>query len=219
MRADGAAPGGLARLLRPRSVAIFGGHAAAEAVGQLRASGYDGTVWPVHPSRGEIAGLPAYRSVAALPAAPDAAFLAVNRYATIEIVAALAARGAGGAVAYASGFAESGESGRTLQAKLVTAAGAMPVLGPNCYGFINYLDGVLLWPDQHGGRRVERGVAIVTQSGNIGLNLTMQRRALPIAYLVTLGNQAVVDVAATIEALLEDGRVTAIGRASCRERV
>ncbi|MEI9985596.1 MAG: hypothetical protein WDN69_21855 [Aliidongia sp.] len=45
----------------------------------------------------------------------------------------------------------------------------MPFLGPNCYGVINYLDGVLLWPDQHGGKRVERGVAIVTQSGNIAV--------------------------------------------------
>ena len=43
----------------------------------------------------------------------------------------------------------------------------------------------------HGGVRVPRGVAIVTQSGNIGVNLTMQRRGLPIAYLCTLGNQAV----------------------------
>ena len=37
----------------------------------------------------------------------------------------------------------------------------MPILGPNCYGLINYLDGALLWPDQHGGRRVERGVALI----------------------------------------------------------
>ena len=44
---------------------------------------------------------------------------------------------------------------------LVEAAGDMPVIGPNCYGLINYADGALLWPDQHGGRRLthgERGV-------------------------------------------------------------
>ena len=62
--------------------------------------------------------------------------------------------------------------------------------GPNCYGLINYLDGALLWPDQHGGARVERGVAIVTQSSNIAINMTMQRRGLPIAYVATAGNQA-----------------------------
>ena len=87
----------------------------------------------------------------------------------------------------------------------------MPFLGPNCYGTINYLDGALLWFDQHGGRRCERGVAILTQSGNIGLNLTMQRRGLPIGHLLTLGNQAKVGLSDCIAALVDDPRVTAIG--------
>src|SRR3546814_20577032 len=68
----------------------------------------------------------------------------------------------------------------------------MPILGPNCYGMINYGDGALLWPDQHGGRRLaagERGVAIVTQSSNIAINMTMQRRGLPLAFVATAGNQ------------------------------
>jgi len=87
----------------------------------------------------------------------------------------------------------------------------MPFLGPNCYGFINYLDGAALWPDQHGGQRVERGVAVVTQSGNIAVNVTMQQRSLPLAYIITLGNQAAVGIPECMEALLEDERVTAIG--------
>ena len=74
-----------------------------------------------------------------------------------------------------------------MQRELVQAAGEMPVLGPNCYGLLNYLDGVPLWPDQHGGRRVSRGVALICQSSNIALNLTMQQRGLPIAMVVTLG--------------------------------
>jgi acyl-CoA synthetase (NDP forming) len=201
--------GDLSRLLRPRSVAVLGGKPAAAVIRQLRRIGYDGEIWPVHPRLDEIADEPAYPSIAALPAAPDAAFLGVNRHATIDVMEALAARGAGGAVVYASGFAESG--GADLQARLVAAAGDMPFIGPNCYGFINYLDGALLWPDQHGGKRVERGVAILTQSGNIGCNVSMQRRGLPIAYLLTLGNQAAIGMAAMIEALLADERVTAIG--------
>ncbi len=209
-----AAPGAshsLRRLLRPRSIAVIGGKAAGAVVAQLDRLGYAGEIWPVHPRAAEVEGRRAYPSVAALPAAPDAAFLGINRHDSIEVMGALAARGAGGAVAYASGFAEAGAGGRALQDRLAAAAGAMPFFGPNCHGFINYADGALLWPDQHGGKRVSRGVAIVTQSGNIGLNLTMQRRALPIAYLVTLGNQAAIGAAAVIEALLEDERVTAIG--------
>ena len=69
----------------------------------------------------------------------------------------------------------------------------------------------MLWFDQHGGRRCERGVAILTQSGNIGLNLTMQRRGLPIGHLVTLGNQAKVGMSDCLAALVDDPRVTTIG--------
>ncbi len=62
--------------------------------------------------------------------------------------------------------------------------------GPQLLRLINYLDGALLWPDQHGGRRVDRGVALLSQSSNIVINLTMQRRALPVAYVACLGNAA-----------------------------
>ena len=78
------------------------------------------------------------------------------------------------AVAYAAGFAEIGAEGAVLQQELVSAAGEdLALIGPNCYGLLNYFDGVALWADQHGGRPLERGVAIVSQSGNISLNLTM----------------------------------------------
>jgi acetyl-CoA synthetase len=201
----------LTQLFSPASIAVFGGNAAAEAIRQCRKLGFTGTIWPVHPTRSEMEGLPCYPDVAALPAAPDAAFVAVPAQATVEVVRALSARGAGGAICYASGFAEVGEAGAELQRELVAVAGDMALIGPNCYGMLNYLDGVALWPDQHGGRRVERGVAIVTQSGNIGLNLTMQRRGLPLAYLITVGNKAGDSVDSIIESLLQDPRVTAIG--------
>ena len=61
------------------------------------------------------------------------------------------------------------------------------------------------------GNQSEKGVAIISQSGNIGLNLTMQQRGLELAYLITVGNQAGVATHEYIEALLEDERVTAIG--------
>jgi acetate---CoA ligase (ADP-forming) len=201
----------LSRLLRPRTIAVIGGKPAAEVVRQNQRMGYQGEIWPIHPKADSVAGVPAFRSLSDLPGVPDAVFLAVNRHATIDYVRAFAAIGAGGAVSYAAGFAETGAEGEALQAALRTAAGDMPVLGPNCYGLINYLDGALLWPDQHGGQRVERGVAIVTQSGNIGCNLTMQTRGLPIAYLVTMGNQAVVGLSAAVATLASDPRVTAIG--------
>ena len=201
----------LSRLLRPRSVAVLGGAWAREVIRQLVKIGYDGAIWPVHPEKREIEGLPAYPSIDALPSAPDAAFVGVNRRETIAVARALRERGAGGAVCFASGFKEAGEEGAALQRELISAAGEMPLLGPNCYGFINALDGALIWPDLHGCERVTRGVAFVMQSSNIAINLTMARRALPIAYVVCLGNQAVVGMAETIEALAEDDRVSVIG--------
>jgi acyl-CoA synthetase (NDP forming) len=205
----------LNRLLRPKTIAVVGGGAWCLAViEQCRRMGFEGEIWPVHPKAEEVAGLTAYADVAALPSAPDASFVGINRLATIDVVRALAERGAGGAVCFASGFLEAeaeDSEGANLQQNLLEAAGSMPILGPNCYGFINYLDGALLWPDQHGGQRVEKGVAIITQSSNIALNLTMQKRALPLAYVVTCGNQAQTGIAAIGEALLEDDRVTALG--------
>ena len=204
---------GLLRLLRPRSVAVIGGTPAARVIEQCDRMGFDGHVWPVHPHRETVAGRRAFRSLGELPTAPDAAFVGVNRHATVEAVAELARRGAGGAICYASGFLEA-EDGERLQRELVDAAGGMPIIGPNCYGLINFLDGAPLWPDQHGGRRLgptERGVGIVTQSSNIAISMTMQRRGLPMAYMVTAGNQAQLGVSRLAGALLDDPRVSAIG--------
>lgn len=199
----------LDRLLRPRSIAVLGAGWAANVIEQCRRMGFAGPVWPVHPTRDQIAGVPCLPSLAALPQAPDATFIGVNRHATVEVVAELSAMGAGGAVCFAAGWKEAGEG--DLQQALVAAAGAMPILGPNCYGIINYLDGALLWPDQHGGRRVGRGVALIAQSSNIAVNLTMQRRGLPLAYVACLGNAAQTGLAALGAALLADDRVTALG--------
>ena len=201
----------LARLLSPRSLVVMGGREAAEVIRQCERIGFTGEIWPVNPKRTEIAGRKTFATLAELPAVPDAAFIAVPREATIEAVAALAHMGAGGAVCYASGFAEVGPEGVALQEQLVTVSGDLALLGPNCYGLLNYLDGAALWPDQHGGMAVKRGVAIVTQSGNIGLNLTMQARSLPLAYLISAGNKAKGDLGEMIDALLDDERVTAIG--------
>ncbi|WP_292378546.1 acetate--CoA ligase family protein, partial [Mesorhizobium sp.] len=207
----------LERLLRPKSIAVFGGAQAAAVVAQSIKMGFAGEIWPVHPTKDEVAGRKAYRSVADLPGAPDAAFVGVNRHLTIEMVKALAERGAGGAVCFAAGFLETeayDEDGERLQAELVAAAGEMPIIGPNCYGLINYADGALLWPDQHGGIRLAeggKGVAIITQSSNIAINMTMQKRGLPIAFLMTAGNQAQTGLSEMALGLIEDERVTSLG--------
>ncbi|MGY3509563.1 acetate--CoA ligase family protein [Bradyrhizobium lupini] len=183
---------------------------------QARERGY-GESMAVHPTKEEVAGRRAFRSVADLPEAPDAAWVGVNRHLTIQVINALAERGAAGAVCYAGGFLETGaydQEGSRLQSELIAAAGQMPIIGPNCYGLINYADGALLWPDHHGGERLPdggRGVAIVTQSSSIAINLSMQKRGLPIAFLMAAGNQAQIGLSEIALAMIEDGRVTALG--------
>jgi len=199
------------RLLKPRSIAVFGGAQAQETIRQSDRMGYKGEIWPVHPKKTEILGRTAYRSVEDLPGTPDAAYLGVNRYLTIDIVRDLAARDAGGAVCYATGFTEAGEEGSELEEQLLEASGDMPLVGPNCYGILNYLDGAMLWPDQQGGRRVDQGVAIITMSSNVGFNLTMQRRGLPVAYMMSLGNRLKFDLHDAIHTFARQDRVTALG--------
>ena len=204
-------PGRLDRLFHPESIAVIGGDAAAAVVEQCRALGYEGELLAVNPTRSSVAGIRAVPTVEQLPVAPDAAFVGVNAAATVEVVAALARLGTGGAVCYASGFAELNDSGEKLQDELLAAAAGMPLLGPNCYGLISAVDGFALWPDQQGCVPGGSGVAIVTQSGNMALNLTMQRRGLDLTHVVAVGNQADIALEDVVGALLEDDRVKAIG--------
>ena len=201
----------LGRLLAPRHAAFIGGNDAAIAAEHCRAMGFDGPVWGVNPRRQTLAGHPCFANVEDLPEAPDAVFLAAPRSAAIETVEALRRKGAGGVVCFTAGFGELGEEGAALERALVSAAGDMALVGPNCYGLINYVRGVALWPFPFGGRRVERGVAVVTQSGMLGSDITMNRRSVPLAYVISAGNQAMLGVEDYLDVLIGDPAVMAIG--------
>jgi acetate---CoA ligase (ADP-forming) len=199
----------LSRLIFPRSIAFIGGNECAIAIRRCQEFGFAGTIHAVHPKRPEISGVKTVKSVDDIEGPIDAAFIAVKREATIDVVRQLKAQDCGGAVIYASGFAETGDD--HLQQELLAKADGMPLLGPNCYGFVNGLGRVALWPDEHGIKPLERGIAIITQSGNIACNMTFTRRALPLAAVFAIGNQADVDMARMVEFLSADDRITAIG--------
>ncbi|MDB9975226.1 acetate--CoA ligase family protein [Candidatus Thioglobus sp.] len=201
----------LSRLISPKSIAVIGNRGANFAIRESKKLGYNQKIWAIHPTLDFLEGIKCYKDIKDLPEAPDATFIAVNAESAIDIVADLKSIGGGGAVLYASGFGELGEKGIKRNQRLVEAADGMPLIGPNCYGFINSLDGVALWPDVHGCEPVSSGVAIITQSGNIGLNITMQSIGLSIAYMFTLGNQTNTNIADIIHAMLDDNRVSAIG--------
>ena len=201
----------LRRLLRPRHVALVGGDDVATVINECRRIGYSGALWPVNPNRKDIAGIPCFADIEALPDAPDASFLAVPKQAAIDITARLARRGAGGVVCYTAGFSELGSTGQEAEAELVNAAGEMALLGPNCYGLINYHDQIALWPFAHGGAHPGFGAAIITQSGMLSSDLTMSQRHLPLSYMVSVGNQASLRLEDFIDIFLEEPHVRAIG--------
>jgi acyl-CoA synthetase (NDP forming) len=201
------------RLIAPRSIALIGASAWTDAVAAGNATiGYRGTVWRVHPTRASTPERPFYRSVADLPGVPDAAFIAVPNHEAPGVAGELAARGAGGFVCFSSGFGELGtEIGRRLNGELLEQAGDLPFFGPNCYGFVNFFDRAAMLPDQIVGESLERGVAMICQSGTISLSLSFNERSVPIGYLFSVGNQSRLAVEDLIEVLCDDPRVTAFG--------
>lgn len=201
----------LQRMLKPEHVCVVGGRDAAAAIKECRRIGYRGEIWPINPHRESIEGIPCFNSVEELPAAPDATFLAVPPEPAIHIVSSLSDIGAGGVVCYTAGFGGAGVEGGDSDQSLVTAAGNLAVVGPNCYGVINYLDKVALWPFEHGGFAPGFGAAIITQSGMLSSDITMNQRSLPLAFMVSAGNQSVLTIPDYIDALSQREEVLAIG--------
>ena len=125
-------------------------------------------------------------------------------------MAKLNAMGAGGAVVYTAGLVKLGQMAQK-EAQLIEAAGHMALIGPNCYGLINYVDRVALWPFAHGGSYPGYGAAVITQSGMLSSDLTMSMRSLPLAYMMSIGNQAMMRIEDCIDTLVDRKEVRAIG--------
>ena len=195
----------LERLFRPKTVAVYGGKWSDYVVEQCVKLGFSGKIWRVHPNRKDC-----FHSSEELPDAPDVVFFGINRELTIQEFSTLRQRGLGGAVVFASGFGEE-KDGTEYARKLESAAGALPFIGPNCYGFVNFFDRVALWPDQVTGLQIDRGVAFIAQSGTISISMMSQRRSLPLGYVISLGNQQRLAAEDLIRYCAEDDRVSAIG--------
>ncbi len=201
----------LTRLLSPRHIAFVGGRDAEVAIKEAERRGFRGAIWAVNPRRDALGGHPCHRALADLPEAPDAVFLAVPAPAAVEAVAELARMGAGGIVCYTAGFREAGAAGADLERRLIEAAGDMALIGPNCYGLINYLDGAALWPFAHGGTCPGWGAAIITQSGMLSSDITMAQRSLPLTHMISGGNQSVLTIEDFVDHLADHPAVRAIG--------
>ncbi|CUR58362.1 putative succinyl-CoA synthetase-like protein [metagenome] len=211
----------LDRLLRPTSVAVVGASTrpgwGLEAISNLRALGFTGSIFPVNPRYEEVDGLRCHPSLPELPTVPDLAIVAVPARAVPAVLTEAVAKGIGSAVVYASGFGASGQgeggdaSENVVRTEFLDLCDRkqIAVLGPNCLGAINYAGRVSSWgiamPFTHAG--VRSGVALVTQSGSTGLMLASANRGVPFAHVVSCGNQLDVTVAELFDACLRDPAV------------
>jgi acyl-CoA synthetase (NDP forming) len=197
------------RLLKPRHIVFIGGRYDIIAIDEARRRGFDGEMWAVNPKRSDLAGVPCVASIEDLPIAPDAVYLAIPAGDVVEALRSVALVGAGGVVCFSAGFKEAGNT--QDEKDLVVATGDMALIGPNCYGLINYIDNSALWSFEHGGWSPGYGAAIITQSGMFSSDITMSQRSLPLAYMVSAGNQAVLGQEDFLEFFVDDPLVRAIG--------
>ena len=201
----------LKRLINPRHIAFIGGHDADIALRACQRIGFKGHIWPVNPKRKTMGGLACFPGVQQLPEPPDAVFLAVPAKPAIEIVEHLATMGAGGVVCFTAGFGENGAQGGEADQPLVDVAGDLALVGPNCYGLINFINRSALWPFGHGGYCPGYGTAIITQSGMLSSDITMNQRSLPLAYMVSAGNQSILQLEDFIDVLCDVDEVKVFG--------
>jgi acyl-CoA synthetase (NDP forming) len=205
----------LTRLLRPASIAVVGatdrpGSYGAQALVNLDALGFPGSVWGVNPGRAEALGRPCVPSLSDLPEPVDAVIVAIPAADVPAAIDAAGARGCGGAVVIGAGFAEVPD-GVELQAQLVAAAGRhqLPVCGPNCNGIVAMHGRVALWGDALTPRE-PGAVALISQSGNVAVNALATRRGLRFHTVVASGNQAVLGPAEYLSTLATTEGVGAI---------
>jgi len=192
----------LRRLLHPASIAVVGATARPGAFGARvleNLAGYDGAIWPVNPRYAELGGRQCYPSLAELPAPPDCVAVAAPREGVAAVMRDCLAAGAGGAVVFAAGYAETGLPDRVAeQAALATVATRLPLLGPNCLGFGNFLLGAGV-TFSAGPRPVAPegpAVGIVSQSGALGFALAQAvERGVAVSHVLTCGNAAGLDAA------------------------
>ncbi|WP_233809908.1 acetate--CoA ligase family protein [Paraburkholderia sp. HP33-1] len=203
----------LDRLFSPRSIAMIGASNAAGRIGALMfanlARFYKGRLYPIHPREAEIQGVRAYASVADVPDQIDMAVIAVSAESAVGVLEEVAAAGIAGAVVVTSGFAEAGDAGKALQARLIEVAERTGVrlIGPNCIGYLNVAEAVAanfaLLPGQP--LPVPGRVALISQSGGFGSYLMSKGldAGLQLGWFVSTGNEADLNLSQVLRYLVE----------------
>ena len=209
----------LERFFNPRSVAIIGASTNTSAMAgrvwvNLDRTGYQGRMHLVNPNRDRIGDHRSYPSLDAIDDDLDAAVVVVPARLVPEAVEQCANRGIPAITVCAAGFTELGDDGARLQRDFVAAAaGGARMIGPNCIGVLNVADGYVPVPTYNITYRYTPGtVTLVSHSGGMAVNLfnRAQGRNIGVRALVTLGNEADIDMAEMVDALVDDEKTQVI---------
>ena len=213
---------GVTRLMRPRSVAIVGmsskpGSAGHMILGNLTLNNFGGDIHLVGRSGGEIEGRRVLASVDDLPEGVDLAIFTLPAVGVRDALAACVRRKTGSAVVFASGFAEAGDRAAQDEIAAVAHAGGVALLGPNCLGFTNSVDGLRInFVGAAPMAKIDIGrdpaVAIISQSGGLmaHIRLALEARNLQVSYSVSTGNEAGLGLADFIDFFTGDSTTGAI---------
>ncbi len=208
-------------LFNPRAVALIGASGDPDKnTGRpqrfLKAHGYRGTVYPVNPTRAEVQGARAYRSIADVPGPVDQAFIMTPADHVADAVKACGEKGVPVAAVYSDGFAETGAAGRARQAELTAAAGkaGVRILGPNAQGVICPASNLTLSVNAvlEMERLIPGKLSLVSQSGTI-LGALLSRgfsRGVGFARMISVGNQGDLTAGDIVDLMVEDEETEAV---------
>lgn len=196
-------------LFNPRSVAIVGASVsrthAVNPVKNMRAAGFAGSIFAVHPTATAFMDMPVYRSIIEAPAVPECAIFALGADKVVPALREAAQAGIKAAVIYASGFGELDETGRRREAEIAAIARehAIAVCGPNGMGLFDLHSRFAGYSAPFDWDTRAGDVAVLSHSGSGCVALANCKR-FGIRCAVSAGNSTVIDVADYLEYLAED---------------
>ncbi len=197
-RASAASAVSIRALMEPRSVALLGASRKAATIsGTLLANlkeSYKGAIYPVNAAGGEIQGLPAFPTVAAIGKPVDLGIIAVPAPGVLQAVRECADAGANAVVVISAGFAELGPEGQAEQERIrdFVRRSGMRMVGPNCMGILN-TDPVVSMNATFAPTVAPAGnVGMLSQSGALGVAILDHAKDLHIGIstFVSVGNKA-----------------------------
>jgi len=203
----------LSAFMKPTSVAVIGASAKEESVGyavfsNILKTGFKGIVYPVNPSTRSILSVRAYPSILDIPDPVDLAIICIPSKFVPQSVIECGKKGVKGVVVISAGFKETGSEGARLEEDLKNAASSynLPLIGPNCLGLGN-MDPAVQLNATFAKRAPKSGnIAIVSQSGALGVSLMdyASSRNIGVSKVVSLGNKAVLNELDLLKALAND---------------